>query len=133
MPAAVGAPGLLGGGGGGVGHGRVLGEMCRARVLDLGRVDHVLAVVGELDVCGWAVPFAVAAGVATGVAAVRGPFDGERGGHVARVAERRAVVCVRVRCQVRGLQVRHLGRVNHAAVVRQRGGAVLDETCANKG
>lgn len=52
MPAtvAVGAPGLLGGGGGGVGRSSVLVEVGGAGVLDFGGVDYVLAVVGQLDV-----------------------------------------------------------------------------------
>lgn len=44
------APGLLRRGGGGGGGVRVLVEVGGARVLDLGRVNHVLAVVGQLDV-----------------------------------------------------------------------------------
>lgn len=53
MPAtvvSVGAPGLLGGGGGGVSGVGVLREVHGARVLHLRGVYYVLAVVGQLDV-----------------------------------------------------------------------------------
>lgn len=52
MPAlrAVGAPGLLGGGGGGVRGRGVLVQVSGPGVLHLRGVYHVLAVVGQLDV-----------------------------------------------------------------------------------
>lgn len=113
-----------------MGGGGVLGEMGGAGVLHLRGVDDVLSVVGQLDVGRGAGPLAVV----SGVAAVRGDGDGEGSGNVSvsGVAERGAVVRVRVRGQVCGLQVRYLRGVHDAAVVRQRSGAVFDETCGGR-
>lgn len=131
MPAAMGAvtPGLFGGSGGGVGGVSVLSEMSGASVLHLGRVHHILSVMRQLDVGGGPGPLVsvpgVGAGVPVGDGRVRGSVcDG------ARVAERGAVVRVRVRGQVRGLQVRHLRGVDDAAVVGERRRTVFVEACA---
>lgn len=125
VPLSVVAPGFFGGGGGGVGGVRVLGEVRSSGVLDLRGVDHVLAVVRELDVRRGAGPLAVAGGVVRGGSVVRG-----RGGRgvVGGGQGVRAVGRVLQGGEVGGLQVGNLRGVDHATVVGQGSGAVFVET-----
>lgn len=120
------APGFFGSGGGGVGSSGVLGEVGGTRVLYLGRVDDVLSVVGELNVSLRASPLAVARGVSRAVSESTGVAEGSDG---AVRSVRGVSVSVGVRGDVSGLKVGHLGCVDHAAVVSERRGTVLDETC----
>lgn len=96
-------------------------------MLDLRGVDDVLSVVGELDVGRGSGPLAVAAGVASvlGDGCQGSSVVGQRSDGAVGVG---AVSGVGVSGGVRGLQVCYLGGVDHATVMREGSGAVLQKT-----
>lgn len=121
MPAvavSVGGPGFFGRGGGGVRGGGVLGEVGSPGVLNLRGVDHVLAVVAQLDVGLGTGPFAVSGGVASAVGeGCGGVSKGGVGPSVGERSVRGSGVRGGVRGNVRGFKVGNLGGVDHTAVM----------------
>lgn len=123
--------------GGGVSDVRVLGEVGGAGVSHLGRVLHVLAVVGELDVGRGSVPLAVTRGVPGGrgvrETGVSQTTMGQTGVGQTGVGETGVSVTGGVRAMegcgvgggVLGLQVGDLGGVDDATVVGEGSGAVF--------